>query len=81
MTPFVTFDPHAPDVDREAVLCYLCNTDLSDKKLGDGKGGKEGKRSSEEKIKPGLVDIKCEGTGFAGGGMNKVEKAGVAFQC
>lgn len=74
MTPSKEHDPHNPEVDQTIVTCYVCDTDLTER---NDKEGKEGK----EKIRPGLVDIKCEGTGFAGGGTNKVEKNGVAFQC
>jgi nitric oxide synthase-interacting protein len=76
MTPSGVHDPHAPGVDPHAVTCYVCDADLTEKKDG-GKSGKEEK----DKIKPGLVDIKSDGTGFASGGSSTVEKSRVSFQC
>ena len=81
MTPSGVFDPHAPDVDQNAVYCYVCEADLTDRKESGVKPGKGDSKVEKEKIKPGLVEIKCEGTGFASGGNATVEKSGVAFQC
>jgi len=76
MTPTGLHDPHAPEKDKDHVSCFVCEADLTENKDGKGKE-KEGK----EKIKPGLVEIKSEGTGFASGGQVTAEKSGVAFQC
>jgi len=76
MTPTGNHDPHAPDVDQNAVRCYICEADLTGKK-----GSEPGKGKFKEQIKPGLVEIKSEGTGFSGAGGNTVERSGVAFQC
>lgn len=78
MTPTAVYDPHTPNVDQNAVHCYVCEADLTERKE---KGGESESKAEKDKIKPGLVEIKCEGTGFASGGANTVEKVGVAFQC
>ena len=69
-------DPHAPELDPDAVRCFVCDADLRDRNLG-GKEDNDGK----ETIRPGLVDIRSDGTGFSAGGTNQVQKSGVAFQC
>ncbi|KAH8889315.1 ENOS interacting protein [Thozetella sp. PMI_491] len=76
-------DPHVPAVDASALRCYVCEADLSNQTTGEGKKEKEGKdgKESKEKIKPGLVEIRCEGTGFSAGGANQVTKDAVKFQC
>ncbi len=72
--------PHAHDPDAKekhgTVQCYVCDTDVTERKQipGKEKGGKE-------RIRPGIMEISCEGTGFAGGGTNMAKREGVAFQC
>jgi nitric oxide synthase-interacting protein len=65
--------------DRAKVLCYVCETDLTEKKAKNADDSV--KHKDKEKIRHGLTEISCEGTGFAGGGANITKKAGVAFQC
>jgi nitric oxide synthase-interacting protein len=77
MTPGKVADPHALEQEAEKVRCYVCETDLTEVR---GKTAKA-ERGERERVKPGLVEIKSEGTGFASGGTNKVEKVGLAFQC
>lgn len=82
MTPETTADPHRTNqADGEAeigrVLCYVCETDITPTKSSKNKH----KEEKHNKIRPGLVEIKSEGTGFAKGGSNMAKKQGVAFQC
>jgi nitric oxide synthase-interacting protein len=65
-------DPH--DKTERPVQCYVCDADLTDK----GKPSKKDK----DKVRPGLVLIQSDGTGFsAAGGNVTTEKEGIAFQC
>ncbi|OTB04926.1 hypothetical protein M426DRAFT_320230 [Hypoxylon sp. CI-4A] len=71
-------DPHASASEAGKVRCYVCEADLTDKKSnGDGKKSKKDK----EKIRPGLVELRSEGTGFSAAGANTVQKLGISFQC
>lgn len=72
-------DAHAVDEGEEGVRCYVCEADLSGRKVKEKDG--EGKKKDRESVKPGLVEIRSEGTGFAGGGKNMASREGVAFQC
>lgn len=78
MTPSGVQDPDNPEVDNISLRCYVCDEDLSDK--ADREGKRDGKKE-KERVRPGVVEIKSEGTGFASGGANVVGKIGVAFQC
>ena len=78
MKPSGHHDPHAPDSDPSEVRCYVCDDSLTEKKQ---LSKKEGGKGEKEKIKPGLVELRREGTGFSAGGTNTVKKDGVSFQC
>jgi nitric oxide synthase-interacting protein len=68
-------DPHNPDAEHGVVRCFVCDADLS------GKAKRSDKKNSKKEKGGGLVELRCDGTGFAGGGKAVVQKDGVAFQC
>ncbi|KAI9768002.1 MAG: hypothetical protein M1840_005314 [Geoglossum simile] len=75
-------DPHDRNLDAGTggVRCYVCDADLGT--LGrNGRAGKADTERDREGVRAGLVQISSDGTGFAGGGKNLVEREGVAFQC
>ncbi|KAF2198045.1 hypothetical protein GQ43DRAFT_474900 [Delitschia confertaspora ATCC 74209] len=80
-------DAHDAEPESENIHCYVCDANLTERKETEnkekekeGKEGKKGKKEKEKGPRPGLVELKTEGTGFAGGGKNMVEKKGIAFQ-
>ncbi|KAI1659617.1 ENOS interacting protein [Daldinia decipiens] len=74
-------DPHASAGDAASLRCYVCEADLTDQKGSNDGGGEKSKKKDKERIRPGLVELRSEGTGFSAGGVNQVQKSGVAFQC
>jgi nitric oxide synthase-interacting protein len=61
------------NIPASSLVCYVCETDLTDTKSKvDGK-------KEKDRIKPGYVQIGCEGTGFAGSGSNVAKREGTAF--
>lgn len=76
-------DAHDDTPQPESVHCYVCDADLTPKPETKEKESRKDKKEKKEKEKgpsPGLVEIRTEGTGFAGGGKNIVKREGVAFQ-
>ncbi|KAL8992553.1 MAG: hypothetical protein Q9169_007008 [Polycauliona sp. 2 TL-2023] len=75
-------DPHSDpsSADDEKAICYVCETDLTP---SDRKKNKKDKHSNNNKgdETKGVVELRSEGTGFAGGGGNMAKREGVAFQC
>ncbi|KAL9599265.1 MAG: hypothetical protein Q9219_003967 [cf. Caloplaca sp. 3 TL-2023] len=80
-------DPHRAsnhdeeeEEDGSVVRCYVCSTNLSPT---PAKRKKSGPESEKEKSAPkrGIVEIRSDGTGFAGGGENMARKEGIAFHC
>jgi len=68
---------HDQGAEIGVIRCYVCQTDVTESK----KSKKNKDKNRKDKIRPGLVDISTEGTGFAGGGTNMVKRSGVSFQC
>jgi nitric oxide synthase-interacting protein len=78
---------------RQDIRCYVCEADLSGASgisEQHAEGDKDSKHHHKDKPKNKskhhgkqgrLVEISCEGTGFAGGGSNMAKREGVAFQC
>lgn len=88
MTPETSIDPHAAADNNEEsligrILCYVCETDITPKGNNhkSSSSSKDKDKEKSNKLKPGLVEIRSEGTGFAQGGDNIAKKQGVAFQC
>lgn len=61
------------EVPAALLICYVCEANLTDTK-SEADGKKE-----KDRIKPGFVQIGCEGTGFAGSGSNVAKREGTAF--
>ncbi|KAH5359033.1 hypothetical protein HBI49_141620 [Parastagonospora nodorum] len=68
-------DAHDSAPEPETVHCYVCDADLT-----TVPETKKTKKDKEKGPKPGLVEIRSEGTGFASGGKAMVKREGVAFQ-
>ncbi|KAI1453600.1 ENOS interacting protein [Annulohypoxylon moriforme] len=81
MRPSRHHDPHAAAGEAEKVRCYVCEADLTEKSVNGNDTSEKSKKKDKEKIRPGLVELRSEGTGFSAGGTNQVRKSGVAFQC
>ncbi|KAF2105910.1 hypothetical protein BDV96DRAFT_508714 [Lophiotrema nucula] len=75
-------DAHDDAPEPETIHCYVCDADLTSvpEKNVKEKEGKKHKKEKEKGPKPGLVEIRSDGTGFAGGGKAEVKREGVAFQ-
>lgn len=78
MKPSGHADPHANPEDAEdpnTIRCYVCDTDVTERPA------KKSEKKDKDKIRPGLVELKSDGTGFSAGGVNEVKRSGTAFQC
>ena len=87
-------DPHASEEQLEQsaalqghILCYVCETDITPDEWktevsenGNDRKSKK-KKDKNNGVRPGLVEVSSEGTGFAGKGENVATRAGVSFQC
>jgi nitric oxide synthase-interacting protein len=72
-------DAHDDGPDPETVHCYVCDADLTTVSEAKEKDGKKRKKEKEKGVKPGLVEIRSEGTGYASGGKILIKRQGVAF--
>ncbi|KAL9102409.1 MAG: hypothetical protein Q9163_002430, partial [Psora crenata] len=66
-------DPHdgfKKESTASKIICYVCSADVtpSEGNLSDGK--KKSKQAEKAEVKPGLIELRSDGTGFAGGGDN-----------
>lgn len=73
-------DAHDDGPDPETIHCYVCDTDLTTIPEAGEKEGKKKKKDKDRGLRPGLVEIRSEGTGYASGGKSLIKREGVAFQ-
>ncbi|KAF3924946.1 hypothetical protein ABW21_db0209194 [Orbilia brochopaga] len=74
-------DPHA-SLDKQPLRCSVCETNLSDAPASTSSSRKKDRDKEKDAVKPGLVQISSDGTGFtAGGGKILAKKEMAAFQC
>lgn len=70
---------------EDGVVCFVCQESLEEEDAGAGKDaeaatGKKTKRARKtDRPARGLMEICCEGTGFARAGKSEVKKSGTAF--
>jgi nitric oxide synthase-interacting protein len=85
LKPVMTPDPHNPGHEHGVLRCFVCEADLTGEEMSiekaEEKRKKKSKKGKEPAVKPGLVELRSEGTGFASGGNNVIKKKGVVFQC
>lgn len=87
MAPHKDPDPHATGPGESELhgrmLCFVCETDITERTPERHRTKEKGKdrEKDKDKIRPGLVAMSSEGTGFAGGGNNVAKREGTAFQC
>ncbi|KAF1961764.1 hypothetical protein CC80DRAFT_488184 [Byssothecium circinans] len=67
-------DVHDEGPEPDSVHCYVCDADLT------AKPEREKEKDGKKGLRPGLVEMRSEGTGFASAGMAVVKRDGVAFQ-
>lgn len=80
MKPSGKLDPHADPDDvgsPESVRCYTCDADVTERP----ENSKSSEKKDKERIRPGIVELKSDGTGYSARGTNEVKKSGTAFQC
>ncbi|KAK4458423.1 hypothetical protein QBC42DRAFT_349646 [Cladorrhinum samala] len=63
----------------EPVRCYVCEANLTDAPSKPSKKEGKEKEKEKEKIRPGLVELRREGTGFTAGGSTQAKKDTVNF--
>ncbi|KAI1125194.1 hypothetical protein F5Y10DRAFT_268339 [Nemania abortiva] len=80
---FVTPNKHDPHTtEPDALRCYVCDTDLGDHGGRSHEESQKGKKKDKDRIRPGLVELRSEGTGYSASGANQVRKDTIAaFQC
>ncbi|POS82991.1 hypothetical protein EPUL_005655 [Erysiphe pulchra] len=73
----------ASGLNSNTIFCFVCNKNIYGKEDNGilKKKKKLLKKRDGETNNSGLVEIRCEGTGFASSGLSTVEKSGVVFQC
>ena len=75
-------DKQSAEGNHAEVRCFICEADLSGHSQKEGSASENRKKAKGKDKNVGrLIEISCEGTGFAGGGTNMAKREGVAFQC